>query len=119
MLNITNHQGNANQTQPEISPKPVRMAIIKKTTNNSIGEGVERREFSWDVAATTMVWRLLKNSSGYFSKKSLKTLLQKDICTPMFIAALFTIAKKWKQPQCPLTDKQIKICNIQRTIIQP
>ena len=26
---------------------------------------------------------------------------QKDICTPMFITALFTIAKKWKQPKCP------------------
>ena len=33
-----------------------------------------------------------------------KTLIQKDICTPMFIAALFTIAKTWKQPKCPLTD---------------
>ena len=58
-----------------------------------------------------IVWRLLEKStqqncnSGYFSKKPLKTLLQKDICTPMFIAALFTIAKKWKQPQCPSTDE--------------
>ena len=32
----------------------------------------------------------------------------KDTCTPMFIAALFTIAKKWKQPKCPLTDEWIK-----------
>ena len=32
-------------------------------------------------------------------------LIQKDICTPMFIAALFTIARSWKQPKCPLTDK--------------
>jgi hypothetical protein len=29
-------------------------------------------------------------------------------CTPMFIAALFTIAKLWKQPRCPTTDKWIK-----------
>ena len=28
--------------------------------------------------------------------------------TPMFIAALFTIAKTWKQPKCPLTDEWIK-----------
>ena len=34
------------------------------------------------------------------------TLIQKDICTPVFIAALFTIAKTWKQPKCPLTDKE-------------
>ena len=32
----------------------------------------------------------------------------KDICTPMFIAALFTIAKIWKQPKCPSVDEWIK-----------
>ena len=37
----------------------------------------------------------------------MKTLIQKDACTPMFIAALFTIAKIWKQPQCPSTDEWI------------
>ena len=37
-----------------------------------------------------------------------ETLIRKDTCTPMFIAALFTIAKTWKQPTCPLTDEWIK-----------
>ena len=37
-----------------------------------------------------------------------KTIIQKDTCTPIFIAALFTIARTWKQPKCPLTDEQIK-----------
>ena len=37
-----------------------------------------------------------------------KTIIQKDTCTPMFTAALFTIAKTWKQPKCPLTDEWIK-----------
>ena len=37
-----------------------------------------------------------------------KTIIQKDTCTPMFIAALFTIAKTWKQLKCPLTDEWIK-----------
>ena len=40
--------------------------------------------------------------------EKMKTLIQKDICIPMFIAALFTIAKIWKQPKCPLIDKWIK-----------
>ena len=31
--------------------------------------------------------------------KNMKTLIRKDICTPMFITELFTIAKKWKQPK--------------------
>ena len=37
-----------------------------------------------------------------------KTIIQKDTCTPMFIAALFTIAKTWKKSKCPLTDEWIK-----------
>ena len=37
-----------------------------------------------------------------------KTIIQKDTCTPMFTAALLTIARSWKQPKCPLTDKWIK-----------
>ena len=37
-----------------------------------------------------------------------KTLIQKDTCTPMFIVALFTIAKTWKQPKYPSTAEWIK-----------
>ena len=37
-----------------------------------------------------------------------KTILCKDTCTPMFIAALFTIARTWKQPKCTPTDEWIK-----------
>ena len=37
-----------------------------------------------------------------------KIKIQKDTRTPMFIAALFTIAKTWKQPKCPSTDEWIK-----------
>ena len=37
-----------------------------------------------------------------------KTVIQKGTCTPMFIAALFTVAKTWKQPKCPSTDEWIK-----------
>ena len=37
-----------------------------------------------------------------------KTTIQKDTGTHMFIAALFTIAKTWKQPKCPSKDEWIK-----------
>ena len=37
-----------------------------------------------------------------------KTTIPKDACTPMFIAALFTIARSWKQPKCPSTDEWIQ-----------
>jgi hypothetical protein len=44
----------------------------------------------------------LRNVSGYY----------KGTCTPMFIAALFTMAKLWKQPRCPTADEWIKKCGI-------
>ena len=38
-----------------------------------------------------------------------KTIIQKDTCTPIFTAALFTIAKTWKQAKCPPIDEWIKM----------
>ena len=37
-----------------------------------------------------------------------KTIIQKDACTPMFVATLYTIAKTWKQPKCPSTEEWMK-----------
>ena len=36
-----------------------------------------------------------------------KNIVQKDTCTTMFVAALFTIARTWKQPKCPWTEEWI------------
>ena len=41
-----------------------------------------------------------------------KNMVQKDICTPVFIAALFTIAKTWKQPKYPSAEEWIKMWDI-------
>ena len=44
-----------------------------------------------------------------------ETITEKVTRTPMFIAAIFTIAKTWKQPRCPLTDEWIeKLLHIYR-----
>ena len=64
-----------------------------------------------------MVWRFLKKLGikppddlanpilGIYPEE---TNIEKDTCIPLFIAALFTIARTWKQPRCPSTDKWIK-----------
>ena len=44
---------------------------------------------------------------GIYLKKP-KTLIQRNISTPMFIAAFFTITKIWKQLKCPSVDELIK-----------
>ena len=37
-----------------------------------------------------------------------ETKIEKDTCIPLFIAALFTLARTWKKPRCPSTDEWIK-----------
>ena len=37
-----------------------------------------------------------------------ETRIERDICTPVFITVLFTIARTWKQPRCPLADEWIR-----------
>ena len=51
---------------------------------------------------------MTQQSTPEYTSKKLKTLVQKDACTSVFIAALFTIAKIWQQPKCPPTDEWIK-----------
>ena len=63
------------------------------------------------------VWRFLKNlgrKPPYDPAIPLlgiypgETKTEKDTCTSLFTAALFTIARTWKQPRCPSTDEWIK-----------
>ena len=41
-----------------------------------------------------------------------ETKIERDTCIPLFIEALFTIARAWKQPRCPSTDESIKSCGL-------
>ena len=59
------------------------------------------------------VWRFLKKlgikpAIPLLSIHPEETKTEKDTCIPLFIAALFTIARTWKQPRCPSTDEWIK-----------
>ena len=63
-----------------------------------------------------IVWRFLKNlkvelpcdpTIPLLSIYREKTIIQKESCATMFITALFTIARTWKQPKCPSTDEWI------------
>ena len=45
---------------------------------------------------------------GYISRYDMKNIIWKDTCIPKFIAAVFTIAKTWRQPKRPLTEEWIK-----------
>ena len=60
-----------------------------------------------------IVWRFLKKQGidpaiPRLGVNPEKTKIEKNTCIQLFIAALFTIARTWKQPRCPSTDKWIK-----------
>ena len=58
-----------------------------------------------------------KTKNKYIQRKQKQ--IGKDTCTPMFIAALLTIAKIWKQPKSTSTDELIQIWYTQQNITQP
>ena len=104
---------------------PVRIAIINKFTNSKCWRGCGEKGALlhgwWECKLVEPLW---KRVWRYLRKLYIellydlaipllgiypdKTFLEKDTCTCMFIAALFTIAKTWKQPKCPSTDDWIK-----------
>ena len=104
---------------------PVRIAIIKKSTNNKCcrwcGEKGTLLHCWWECKLIQplwkIVWRFLEKlgikppydpATSLLGIYSAETKIEKDTCIPLFIAALFTIARTWKQPRCPLTDEWIK-----------
>ena len=106
---------------------PARMAIINKSTNNKCWCGCGERgtllHCWWEWRSVQSLWKAIWKSlkklkvdlpldpaiqlQGVYPKEP-KTLIWKNRNTPMFIAALFTIAKIWKQPKCPSVDEWIK-----------
>ena len=104
---------------------PVIMAIIIISTNNEFWGGCGEKgtllHCWWDckliLPLWRTVWRFLKELKielpydpgipllGIYCEK---TIIQEESCTTIFIAALFAIARIWKQPKCRLTDKWIK-----------
>ena len=106
------------------------MAIIKKSVNDKCWRGCrEKGTLLHCWWGCKLVQPLQRTVWGFLKKLKIqlpydpaipllciylkKTIPRKDAWTPVFIAALCTIAKTWKQPKCPLTDEWIKrICYI-------
>ena len=104
---------------------PVRMAAIKKSTNDKRWRGYGEKgillHYWWECKLVQplwrTVWRFLKKleielpydtAIPLLGIHTEETRTVRDTCTPMFIAALFIIARTWKQPRCPSAVERIR-----------
>ncbi|KAF0882256.1 LORF2 protein, partial [Crocuta crocuta] len=110
---------------------PTRLAKINKSKNMKFWQGcritgTHTRQISCTLWECKLVQPFWKTVWGFLKKLTIElpydptiallgiypresgVLMHRSTCTPMFIAALSTIAKTWKEPKCPSTDKWIK-----------
>jgi hypothetical protein len=128
MFNILNHQGNANQNNPEIPPHTSQngMAKIKNSGDSRCLQGCGERGtllHCWWVCKLVQplwksVWRFLRKLDILLQENLAIPLLgiypeevptgNKDTCSTVFIAALFIIVRSWKEPRCPSREEWIQ-----------
>jgi len=114
-----------NKTTARYHLTPVRMTTINEFTNSKCWRGCGEKgtllHCWWECNLVQSLWRTVWRHlrklyielpydpailllGNYLDK----TFLEKDTCTRMFTAALFTTAETWKQPKCPSTDDWIR-----------
>ena len=124
MLNITHYQRNANQNHNEVpshaSQKGCYPKVYKQCWRGCREKGTLLHCW-WECKLVQplwrTVWRVLKKleielpydpETPLLGIHTKETRIERATCTPVFITALFIIARTWKQPRCPSADEWIR-----------
>ena len=126
MLNITCYQRKANkQTNQWGTISHQSEWLLSKSTNNKCWKGCRGKgtllHCWWECKPVQSLWRtmwrflkklqielLYDPAIPLVGKHTEETRIERDTCSPMFITALFTTARTWKQPRCPSADEWIR-----------
>ena len=125
MLNIIHYQIDANQNHNEVPFHAGQNGCYPKVYKQYMLERVRRKgtllHCWWECKLVQplwrTVWRFLKKlelelpydpAIPLLSIHTEETRIERDMCTPMFIAALFIIARTWKQSRCASADEWIR-----------
>ena len=125
MLNITHYQRNANQNHNEVPLHACQDGCYPKSTSNKCWRGCGEKGTLLHCWCECKLVQPLWRTVWWFLKKlgielpydqaipllgmcTNETRIERDTCTPMFIAALFIITRTWKQPRCPSADEWIR-----------
>ena len=124
MLNIIHYQRNANKNHNEVSSHVTQNDHHQSLQTTNAGEvwrkgnpltllvgmqfGTAIMENSVEIPLKTGNRTAIQPSIPLLGIHPEETRVERDACTPMFIAALFTITRTWKQSRCPSPDEWIR-----------
>ena len=111
LLVVTAHGITENITFSNIYLRKQNASFVRKHTSEFLRLHINAKlSFCINSLIAKLVLEIkIQRRMSLFIKEKVKHITPKDICTPIFMAALFAVARTWKQLRCPLTDEWIKL----------